>query len=477
MLKEHQSFLTRFLLFCDLIAIVACFFLGYLIRNHSFVISYLGDVSRTYALNTYYPLIPYWILFWLLSLFVSGAYKPLRTRKILPLLFSICRAAILATLLFGSLSYLLKIHNVSRSLISIICLMTWILISIQRVAVFHIVRDLYRKGVNTRFLLVVGTGTRSLGFVKMIQNNPEWGLKIAGLVDDDESRIGAVMEGHKVLGTLRDIPLLMENIVVDEVVYIVPRGWLGKIEESVLYCEQLGKRVSIAVDLFNMRFAKAVQRDIQNFPFLTFETTSNLLWQLFIKRFLDVILSAAAIVLLFPFMAGVALLIKVTSGGPVLFKQTRCGLSGRLFTVYKFRTMVVDAEQRLESLKKQNEMTGPAFKMSNDPRVIKHGKWLRKFSVDELPQLFNILEGNMSFVGPRPPIPAEVKKYEPWQRRRLSLRPGLTCIWQVQGRNKIIKFDEWMKLDLEYIDNWSLWLDLKLFIKTIPIALLGIGAK
>lgn len=311
----------------------------------------------------------------------------------------------------------------------------------------------------------------------MLSQNPEWGLKVAGLVDDDEDKIGSVLEGHTVLGTLRDIPLLLENIVVDEVVYIVPRGWLGKIEDTVLYCEQLGKRVSIAVDLFNVRFAKAVQRDIQNFPFLTFETTSNLLWQLFIKRFLDIVLSAAAIVVLFPLLVFVAVLIKLTSGGPILFKQTRCGLNGRLFTVYKFRTMVIDAEQRLEALRKQNEMTGPAFKMANDPRVIKHGKWLRKFSIDELPQLFNILEGNMSFVGPRPPIPAEVKKYEPWQRRRLSLRPGLTCIWQVQGRNKIVRFEEWMKLDLEYIDNWSLWLDLKLFLKTIPIALLGIGAK
>lgn len=477
MLKEHQNFLTRFLIFTDLFLVVCCFFLGYFVRNHPWVIDYLGDVSRTYALNTYYPLVPYWILFWFLALFVSGAYQPIRTRKVYPVLFAVLQAAVLATLLFGSLSYLLKIHNVSRSLISIICFMTWMLISIERLIVYKVVRDLYKKGIHTRMLLVVGTGSRALGFMKMIDSNPEWGLKIAGIVDDEESKIGTQIQNHVVLGTLRDIPLLLENMVVDEVVFIVPRGWLGKIEDSVLYCEQLGKRVSIAVDLFNMRFAKAVQRDIQSFPFLTFETTSNVLWQLFIKRLLDLVLAAAAILVLWPLMAVVALLIKITSGGPVLFKQTRCGLNGRLFTVYKFRTMVIDAEQRLEALRKQNEMSGPAFKMTNDPRLIKHGNWLRKFSIDELPQLFNILEGNMSFVGPRPPIPAEVKKYEPWQRRRLSLRPGLTCIWQVQGRNKIIRFEDWMKLDLEYIDTWSLWLDLKLFLKTIPIVLLGIGAK
>ncbi len=477
MLKEHQSLLSRLLVLIDLALIVTGFFLGYFIRNHHLVLSHINEIPKTYPLHTYFSLIPYWVSIWLLTLLTAGAYRPFRAQHSLSLLTAIFRAAVFSTLLFGSFAYLMKIQYVSRSLISIICFLTWFLISIERLVVQAVVRDLFKRGINTRFLLIVGTGSRALAFIKMLSQNPEWGLKVAGLVDDDETRIGSVHEGHTVLGTLRDIPLLLENIVVDEVIYIVPRGWLGKIEDSVLYCEQLGKRVSIAVDLFNVRFAKAVQRDIQHFPFLTFETTSNLLWQLFIKRFLDIVLAAISIVVLFPLLIFVAALIKLTSGGPILFKQTRCGLSGRLFTVYKFRTMVIDAEQRLETLRKQNEMTGPAFKMANDPRVIKHGKWLRKFSIDELPQLFNILEGNMSFVGPRPPIPAEVKKYEPWQRRRLSLRPGLTCIWQVQGRNKIVRFEEWMKLDLEYIDNWSLWLDLKLFIKTIPIALLGIGAK
>jgi lipopolysaccharide/colanic/teichoic acid biosynthesis glycosyltransferase len=145
--------------------------------------------------------------------------------------------------------------------------------------------------------------------------------------------------------------------------------------------------------------------------------------------------------------------------------------------VYKFRTMVPDAEAKLESLRKHNEMTGPVFKMSHDPRLIRFGKWMRKFSIDEFPQLFNVLKGNMSLVGPRPLSPSEVKKYEPWQRRRLSMRPGLTCLWQIKGRNKLVNFDEWMKLDLEYIDHWSLWLDLKIFLKTIPVVLFGIGAK
>ncbi|MBU3759730.1 MAG: sugar transferase [Candidatus Omnitrophica bacterium] len=477
MLKEHQSFLTRFLAVCDLAVILGCFFLGYFIRNQPYVINYIGDVSRTYSLETYYPILPYWVLFWLLALLLSGAYRPLQTRKIYSVLIPVLKAAVLATLLFGSLSYLLKIQHVSRSLISIICAMTWLGITVQRWIIFKAVRELYKKGFNTRVLLIVGTGPRALEFVTLIDKNPEWGLKIAGLVDDEKNRVGTEILSHRVLGTLADIPLLLENVVVDELVFIVPRSWLGRIEDSVLYAEQLGKKVSIAVDLFNMRFARALQRNIEKFPFLTFETTSNVVWQLFVKRLLDILFSLIGIAALSPLMLVTAVLIRSSSGGPILFRQTRCGLNGRLFTVYKFRTMVLDAEDRLESLRKQNEMSGPAFKMSNDPRLIKHGKWLRKFSIDELPQLFNILEGNMSFVGPRPPIPSEVKKYEPWQRRRLSLRPGLTCLWQVQGRSKIIRFEDWMKLDLEYIDTWSLGLDLKLFLKTIPIVILGIGAK
>jgi len=152
-------------------------------------------------------------------------------------------------------------------------------------------------------------------------------------------------------------------------------------------------------------------------------------------------------------------------------------LYGRKFIFYKFRTMVVDAEAKLKDLLKYNEMVGPVFKMTDDPRITKTGKWLRKFSLDELPQLWNVFKGDMSLVGPRPPLPHEVEKYDAWQRRRLSMRPGITCLWQMSGRNKIIDFKEWMKLDLEYIDNWSLWLDFKILFKTIPVVLLGIGAK
>lgn len=477
MLKEQQTVFTRLLILGDILLVCAAFLVGHFLRNHWDYLLEFESISRAYPLSRYIGLLPYLIALWIITLSAAGAYQPLRVQNLFVVLFDIFRAAVMATLLFGSLAYLLKLQYVSRLLITLVSVSAWLLISIERILIFQNLRSIRKKGQNIRYLLVVGTGSRAISFMRMIHDHPEWGLKIIGLVDDDPRLCGQRIETHEVLGLLSDIPKLLEAHVIDEVVFVVPRGWLGKIEESILYCEQLGKRVSIAVDLFNVKFAKAVQREINRFPLLTFETTSNLLWQLFVKRFLDIVFSAILLVILAPVLIATAIIVRTTSGSPVIFKQTRCGLNGRLFTVYKFRTMVVDAEQKLEALRQHNEMSGPAFKMANDPRIIKPGKWMRKFSIDELPQLMNVLEGDMSFVGPRPPIPAEVKKYEPWQRRRLSMRPGLTCIWQVQGRNKIVKFEEWMALDLEYIDNWSLWLDLKLFLKTIPIVIFGIGAK
>jgi len=189
----------------------------------------------------------------------------------------------------------------------------------------------------------------------------------------------------------------------------------------------------------------------------------------------DIVMSGLGIVVLSPFFLIVATLIKLTSSGPVLFKQKRLGLNGRKFVLYKFRTMYKGADKKLSQLEAQNEMGGPIFKIKKDPRVTPVGRILRKFSIDEFPQLFNVFVGHMSLIGPRPPIPKEVEQYESWHRRRLSMRPGITCLWQVSGRNKI-DFNEWMKMDLEYLDNWSLWFDLKILIKTIPVVLFGIGA-
>jgi exopolysaccharide biosynthesis polyprenyl glycosylphosphotransferase len=211
-------------------------------------------------------------------------------------------------------------------------------------------------------------------------------------------------------------------------------------------------------------------------PLLTFSTTPGNEVRLAVRRVVDVALSASLLIVLSPVLLAIALAIRMASPGPVLFRQPRCGLHGRRFTFLKFRTMRPDADRLKAMLQPFNEMDGPAFKMTNDPRVFPLGGFLRRTSLDELPQLWNILHGDMSFVGPRPSVVEEVEQYEPWQRRRLSMKPGLTCLWQVSGRSELT-FDEWMRLDLEYIDNWSLWLDVKIALKTVPAVLLGRGAK
>ncbi|MCX7631651.1 MAG: exopolysaccharide biosynthesis polyprenyl glycosylphosphotransferase, partial [Geminicoccaceae bacterium] len=209
-------------------------------------------------------------------------------------------------------------------------------------------------------------------------------------------------------------------------------------------------------------------------PLLTFAGAPHDDFRLVVKRSLDVVLSAAALLVLWPFLLAIALLIRATSPGPAIFRQTRCGLNGRRFTLYKFRTMVADAEARKAEVAHLN-VKKTAFKIPNDPRLTPVGRWLRKFSLDELPQLWNVLKGEMSIVGPRPPVPEEVERYERWQRRRLRMRPGLTCLWTLAGRDEL-DFDEWMRLDLEYIDRWSLTLDFEIILRTIPHVLLGRGA-
>ncbi len=324
--------------------------------------------------------------------------------------------------------------------------------------------------------LIIGTGKRSQRFIDMV-NHADRERNIIGLVDEDVTMIGEHVKGHRVIGALKDLPDIIHSNVVDEVVFIVPRSWLGKIEDVIHSCETEGLKVTVAVDFYEPKIGRASQTIVGDFPMLSFESAPTKKVPLFFKRVIDVFAAGLALLLISPVLLGVALVVKYTSKGPIFFRQQRCGLNGRRFTLYKFRTMVQDAESRLIDLKKHNEMKGPAFKMENDPRVTSIGKWLRKLSIDELPQLWNVVRGEMSLVGPRPPIPAEVNEYDGWHRRRLTMRPGLTCLWQVSGRNKITDFDQWMKLDLQYIDNWSFWLDIKIILKTVPVVLFGVGAK
>lgn len=468
MIKEYLNVFKKGLLFIDLAIVTACFFASYFLRE------LIGDL---FPIASYIWLLPILLVIWGLCLTFFGGYESFRTKGLPEIVMATIKSAIAAFMIFSTITYAFKIHHISRLLVLLMFLLSAVSLVIEKIAVVNILRHIRRKGYNYRGILIVGTGPRAKNFINLIHQHAEWGLKVVGLVDYETQMVGQTVEGYKVIGVLENIPEILHGNVIDEVVFIIPRSKLNLIEQAMLFCESEGVKVTLAVDYFELQFARARQTELEGFPLLTFESTPDKLWRLVIKRALDIVLSLMGIVMVMPILIAAVAMIKSTSPGPIFFKQKRCGRHGRTFNLYKFRTMVVGAEDKLKDLLKYNEMTGPAFKMDSDPRVTKVGKFLRKTSIDELPQLWNVLRGDMSLVGPRPPIPDEINKYEPWQRRRLSMRPGITCLWQIEGRNRITDFNEWMNLDLKYIDNWSLWLDFKILLKTVPVVLFGVGAK
>jgi exopolysaccharide biosynthesis polyprenyl glycosylphosphotransferase len=280
-----------------------------------------------------------------------------------------------------------------------------------------------------------------------------------------------------VLGTAKDLEHILCTVPVDEV-YIAGNmlKHSAEMQAAIKLCENFG--IPFALPAYHFRFdrARPIDDHAVSDGYLHFLTHAFRPHQMALKRLFDICSSAAALLVLSPLLVGVALGVKFTSRGPIFFRQKRVGLHGKPFNMLKFRSMVINAEELKARLEAMNEQTGPVFKMKNDPRITRIGRFIRKYSIDELPQLINVLRGEMSVVGPRPPIPSEVDKYAAWQRRRLSVRPGLTCIWQVSGRNQI-SFEEWMYLDMQYIDHWSLKNDINLILKTVPVVLTGSGAS
>jgi exopolysaccharide biosynthesis polyprenyl glycosylphosphotransferase len=295
-----------------------------------------------------------------------------------------------------------------------------------------------------------------------------------GFVSPEDGVPAARIGGYEVF-PLESVSGILQDHVVDEIVFAVNLQELARLEPVMQHCADLGIRTRVQLEFLPSAYSRVYLENFRDVQLLSLSSAPDSELHLFFKRAIDVLLSFASLVILSPFLLAIAAMIRATSPGPVLFRQTRCGLGGRRFTLYKFRSMINNAEQMRAELRQLNELDGPVFKISDDPRITPVGRWLRRFSLDELPQLWNVFRGDMSFVGPRPAVPDEVEQYEDWQRRRLRMRPGLTCIWVLEGRSHV-DFNRWMQLDLKYIDNWSLWLDAKIFLRTIPIVLSGRGA-
>jgi len=365
---------------------------------------------------------------------------------------------------------------VSRWLIGAFLILNVTLLSMEKIAIMTWLQVIRKKGFNFKTVLIVGIGDRLREVKNKIDQNPGWGMKVIGFVAVDSSQTNQTTIGLERLGGLEDLLDVTSENVIDEVIFAIPVGYLERVEDAIRQCEELGLKTQVAMNFYTPRVAKTYVEDMDGLPLLTYSSVSEDIAKLYLKRFFDMLASAIGLLILSPLLLSIAVAVWISTPGPILFRQCRIGLNGRRFVCYKFRTMVEHAEGMQDELAERNEMSGPVFKIQDDPRVTNLGRWLRKFSMDELPQLLNVVRGDLSLVGPRPPIVDEVRQYERWHRRRLSMRPGITGIWQVEGRSQIPEFDEWVRLDLQYIDNWSLMLDFKILLKTIPTVILGRGA-
>ena len=335
-----------------------------------------------------------------------------------------------------------------------------------------------RHGHNLRYMLILGTNARAIEFARKIEATPGRGYQLLGFVDEDWPQMDEFKAtGYKLCCDYAGLAEYLRRNVVDEVaIYLPLRSFYEHSSQVAALCEQHGMVMRFASDIFGLKTARSRSEEFDGDHHIATYTGVRDGWPLVIKRILDVTISVVLLILLTPLFLIVAALIKLTSDGPVFFRQERLGVNKRRFLIYKFRTMVPNAEKMLDALENHNEVSGPVFKIINDPRITRIGKFLRRSSIDELPQLFNILKGDMSLVGPRPlPVRDYQGFNQDWQRRRFSVRPGVTCLWQVNGRSSV-PFEQWMRLDLQYMDEWSLWLDLKILARTIPAVLRGSGA-
>jgi exopolysaccharide biosynthesis polyprenyl glycosylphosphotransferase len=423
------------------------------------------------TLELYWRALVVGLLIWVTSAWLHRLYDE-RPRAGRRAILRLTQSLGVVALVTGAAVFVFAPAEAGRPLTVIYFAVAWLLLATNRVAFRLFGAVARRRGLSARRFAVVGAGIQAREIADAIASHPDWGYQFVGFVLPEQ---GARSRGP-VLGKLSRLDTILQEHVIDEVVFAVNRDRLDDIERAVQACEELGVDYQISLDL--LRFGQAPLRigDLDGFPTLAYARAPTDSMSLSMKRLFDMAVGAAVLALLSPVLLAVAVAIRFDSPGPVFFRQRRVGLNGRGFTMYKFRSMFIDAEARLEALKAHNEMDGPVFKMRNDPRITRVGRFLRKTSLDEFPQFINVLSGQMSVVGPRPPLPGEVRQYKPWQRRRLSMKPGITCIWQVSGRNDI-DFDHWMELDLEYIDHWSLWRDFEICLKTIPAVLSARGAS
>jgi exopolysaccharide biosynthesis polyprenyl glycosylphosphotransferase len=478
MVTRHGSISDFFLKLSDLSLVLISLALTIVYRyspaqNPTFVIDYLSQrVKVANAILGFALLLSWYAAFAAQGLYVSHRLSSMAEElKEITRAVMICSAALLVAAQLGNWPTINAITVAEFSLV------VFTLITFVRLALRLNLRRLRASGHNVKSLLLVGGGARGRRFAAQLKRRPDLGYKLLGYVDTDPAFAGDDLAGAPWLGEIADLPRIVANEVIDEVAIALPiKSHYTQIETAVALLEEQGITTHLLSDLFPQKLARSHPTDFNGLPIVTLDSTPRFSWRTEAKRLFDLAGSAVLLLITAPILLLAAIAIKLDSAGPVFFIQERVGLSKRRFRMIKFRTMSADAESRMKEIEHLNEKTGPIFKIRNDPRITRVGRWLRKTSVDELPQLMNVLLGDMSIVGPRPLSLRDALRMEvAWQKRRFSVKPGLTCLWQVSGRSNL-SFEQWMQLDLEYIDQWSLGLDASILLRTIPAIVLARGA-
>lgn len=443
----------------DLIVMILSFFSAY----------YLTDkIENTYFLFTidYIYMLLLLIPTWALLLTNSNIAAIPRTRSTLSIFFNLLNISFIGFLLMFLYKHLFNLSYFSHYIIISFAIINLISLFIFRMITYRIFKYFRASGHNVHNVIIYAD-ENSDEFIADIIKHKEWGIRILFIITNSDKIRKKYSPAIRVLPDKITVRNLIKFDIIDEVIYCKSTIDNERIRELIDTCEEIGVIFRLQSNLSPMTHTNAYLTELNDIPFLTFNSLPKNRLSLLWKSFMDFWISFGIIFILSPFMLIIALLIKGTSKGPVVFKQARVGLRGRKFYIYKFRTMVQNAEELKAKLMTMNESDGPTFKIKHDPRITRVGRILRKTGLDELPQLFNVLKGEMSLIGPRPPLPEEVDKYERWQLRRLSVKPGITCTWQIIPNRHDVIFENWMKLDMQYIDNWSLKEDFVLFFRTI----------
>ncbi len=477
---SQRGVTRRLELLLDVLLTECAFICAYFIKRHLPMGSYGGlTVTSNYSLLLLLITITWYVILDFVS--HRSSYRSKLSVSIFRNVFYLVSTC---TVILVLCMYAFKISDISRILIFIFFTLDVLFLYTSRWIMRQIIMSKWNKDIYYRYVLIIGSRTTARELIQMIANHPETSIQIVGCVDLYQEDVGnTVCCDVQIIGTMDNLRDILLNRVIDEVLIAMPMNEINNSEWYLSLINTFGITIRI-IPYWYIRKYMSLQPDTHNFqierflsePALVLSTTQEKEDVLILKSVMDYILAAVILLITLPFFMIVAVSIKLASPGSVFYKQLRCGQYGRKFYVYKFRTMVKNADKMQNSIVAYNEADGPVFKIKKDPRIIPYiGSFLRKVSLDELPQFINVLRGEMSIVGPRPAIPDEVEKYELWQRRRLSMKPGITCTWQIQPDRNSILFDQWMKMDLDYIDNWSFWLDIALMLKTIPAIILAHG--